>query len=301
MSNKEKLTIWFVVNPISGTRRKKKLPSLLRRYLDHDKFDYRIYYTKFKGHAGELARDAKQKGVDIVCAVGGDGSAHEIGINLINSDSFLAILPWGSGNGISNHMGIPLRTIKAISCLNACHKIHIDTVAVNNTHFLGIGGYGIDAFIAKKFQQDKKRGLKTYIKHTIKEMYKYKPVEVSIEIGDKSKTVEAFLLTIANTSEFGNKFAISPKSSVQDGVIEMVIIKPFPKWKSPFVVAKFLRKKGNRSRFVEIISFKKATLRLSDELAHYDGESITENKVLSVEVLPKSLGIVVNKNKISRI
>ena len=297
----DKLSIWFVVNPISGTRRKRKLPTLIKRHLNHDKFDYQIYYTKFKGHAGELAIKATNKKIDIVCAVGGDGSAHEVGINLINTDSSLAIIPWGSGNGISNHMGIPLRTIKAISCLNQCHKIDVDTVSVNDSHFLGIGGYGIDAFIAKKFHNEKKRGLKTYIKHTLKEFYKFKPVEVNIQIGEENKTVHAFLLSIANTSEFGNKFSISPKSSVQDGIIEMIIVKPFPKWQSPFLVARFIRKKGDRSKFVETISFKKATLRISSDLAHYDGEHIPESKIISIQVVPKSLSIVVNKNKVAKI
>lgn len=299
--SKDKLSIWFVINPISGTRRKRKLPTLIKRHLNHDKFDYHIYYTKYKGHAGELAREATNKKIDIICAVGGDGSAHEVGINLINTASSLAIIPWGSGNGISNHMGIPLRTIKAISCLNQYYKIDIDTVSVNNSHFLGIGGYGIDAFIAKKFQEERKRGLKTYIKHTLKEFYKFKPVKVNIQIGEENKTVHAFLLSIANTSEFGNKFSISPKSSVRDGILEMIIVKPFPKWQSPFLVARFIRKKGDQSKFVDTISFKKATLKLSSDLAHYDGEHTPENKDINIEVIPKSLSIVVNKNKLSKI
>ena len=162
-----KLSIWFVVNPISGTRRKKKLPTLIRKYLNHEKYSYRIIYSKYRGHAGEIAREAVLKEIDVVCAVGGDGSAHEVGVNLIHSKSVMAIIPWGSGNGISNHMGIPLRTIRAIACINNNFIIDIDTVSVNNSHFLGIGGYGIDAFIAKKFASAGKRGLKTYIKHTI--------------------------------------------------------------------------------------------------------------------------------------
>ncbi len=297
----KKSTIWFVINPISGTRRKKKLPNLIRKYLNHDKFSYKIYYSRYKGHAGEIAREAVNENIDVVCAVGGDGSVHEIGINLIHSKTTLAIIPWGSGNGISNHMGIPLRTIRALACLNRFDSIHIDTVSVNDSHFLGIGGYGIDAFIAKKFDQTKKRGLKTYIKHTVKEFYKFKPIDVSIEIGQEHKRVKAFLLSVANTSEFGNRFALSPKSSVQDGVLEMIIVKPFPKWTSPFLVARFLRKKGDKSKFVETISFKKAILNLSDDLAHYDGEHIKENKTIKIEVVPRSLKIVVNNKKIARI
>jgi YegS/Rv2252/BmrU family lipid kinase len=297
----KKTSIWFIINPISGTRRKKKIPTLIRKYLNHDKFTYKLFYTQYKGHAGEITRDAVAKEIEIVCAVGGDGSAHEVGVNLIHTDSKLAIIPRGSGNGISNHMGIPNRTIRAIRCLNKCFSISVDTVAVNNSHFLGIGGYGIDAFIAKKFDRNKKRGLKTYIKHTVKEFYKFKPIQVEIEIEEKSKKVEAFLLSIANTSEFGNRFALSPKSSVQDGIIEMVIIKPFPKWASPFLVARFIGKKGDKSKFVETIKFKKASLKLNEDLAHYDGEHIKERKRIKIEVVPHSLNVIVNENKLATI
>ena len=300
MSTK-KTTIWFIINPISGTRRKKKLPTLIRKHLNHQKFDYKLYYSQYKGHAAELTKEAVAKRIDIVCAVGGDGSAHEIGVHLIHSDSCLAIIPRGSGNGISNHMGIPNRTVRAIKCLNNSFQIKIDTVAVNDSHFLGIGGYGIDAFIAKKFDRSGKRGLKTYIKHTVQEFYKYKPIQVEIEIKEKSQMVDAFLLSIANTSELGNRFAISPNSSVQDGIIEMVIVKPFPKWTSPFLVARFIGKKGHKSKFVETIKFEKATLKLNDDLAHYDGEHTKERKTIKIEVVPSSLNIIVNKNKLSKI
>ena len=300
MSTK-KTSIWFIINPISGTRRKKKLPTLIRKHLNHEKFNYKLFYSKYKGHAGEIATKAIAEKIDVVCAVGGDGSAHEIGVNLIDSETTLAIIPRGSGNGISNHMGIPNRTVRAIRCLNKCFTIQIDTVAVNDSHFLGIGGYGIDAFIAKKFDRARKRGLKTYIKHTVKEFYKFKPIQVEIEIEEQSKKVEAFLLSIANTSELGNRFAISPKSSVQDGIIEMVIVKPFPKWASPFLVARFIGKKGDKSKFVETIKFKKAILNINEDLAHYDGEHTKERKRIKIEVVPKSLKIIVNENKLSKI
>ena len=124
---------------------------------------------------------------------------------------------------------------------------------------------------------------------------------MKIEIGQKRIELKAFLLSIANTSEFGNRFALSPKSSAQDGILEMVIVKPFPKWTSPFLVSRFIRKKGDKSKFVETIKFKKAKIELNQGLAHYDGEHTTENKKILIEVIPKSLKIIVNKNKLSKI
>ena len=107
--------IWFIVNPISGGRKKAELPSLIAAHLDHEKFAYEIIHTKHKGHAIELAKKAVELGIEIVCAVGGDGSVHEVGTTLIGSNTQLAIIPLGSGNGLARHMKIPLKIKEALS------------------------------------------------------------------------------------------------------------------------------------------------------------------------------------------
>ncbi len=110
--------IWFIVNPISGGRKKASLPALIVAHLDHNRFDYEIIETEFKGHAITIAEKAVAQGIDIVCAVGGDGSVHEVGTTLIGSQTQLAIIPLGSGNGLARHMKIPLKIKEAIECIN---------------------------------------------------------------------------------------------------------------------------------------------------------------------------------------
>ena len=97
--------------------------------------------------------------------------------------------------------------------------------------------------LSQKNSNNIKAWIKIYVKHTVKEFYKFNPIQVEIEMQDKIMKVDAFLLSIANTSEFGNRFKLSPKSSVQDGILEMIIIKPFPKWVSPFWLLVLLVKK----------------------------------------------------------
>ena len=98
-----KKRIWFIINPISGVRRKDDIPALVRQYLNHETYEFEIQYTKHKGHAIEIAKDAVKQGIDIVCAVGGDGSVHEVGTALIGSQTSLAVIPIGSGNGLARH------------------------------------------------------------------------------------------------------------------------------------------------------------------------------------------------------
>ncbi len=290
-----KKKIWFIINPISGVRRKDDIPGLIRDHLDMDKFDFEIQYTQYKGHAFELAKEAAIKTIDIVCAVGGDGSVHEVGTGLIGSETKLAIIPIGSGNGLARHMHIPLNIVKAIECINTMNDIQMDTVMVNDQPFLGVGGYGLDAVIAKKFDEDKKRGFWTYVKHVFKEFFKYNPINISIDTNGQVKKLPVVLCTIANTSEFGNGFVVSPKSDATDGKIELFILKPFSFWRTPAIIYRFFMKKSHNSQFAEIISFEKATINLSQKIAHYDGEPVAVRSKLNVQVVPKSLHILIGK------
>ena len=206
-----KKRIWFIINPISGVRRKDDIPALIRRFLYHDTYAFEIQYTKYKGHAIEIAQEAVQLGIDIVCAVGGDGSVHEVGTTLIGTKTSLAVIPIGSGNGLARHMFIPRNIKKAIQTINLNHQITMDTVMVNDQPFLGVGGYGLDAVIAKKFDEDHKRGFWTYVKHVFKEFFRYNPMNISIDTNGQIKKLPVVLCTIANTSEFGNGFKVSPK------------------------------------------------------------------------------------------
>lgn len=290
-----KTKILFIINPISGVGKKGNLPALIEKNIDTSLFEYNITMTEYRKHAKQLAYQSAMEGYDIVCAVGGDGSVHEVGTALIGTNTKLAIIPAGSGNGLARHLNIPLNIEKAIQNINQMNVLKMDTVLVNDKPFLNAGGYGFDAVIAKKFNEANKRGFMNYIKLVAKEFVKYNPVNVTIDINGEVKQLPVLLCTIANASEFGNGFCVSPKSDVTDGKIELCLLKPFSLWSAPKLAYQFFRKKSDRSRFAEIISFEKARITLTNQVAHYDGEPFDVRSVLNVQVVPKSLNILVGK------
>lgn len=287
--------IRFIINPISGVGKKGMLPGLIERHLDTDRFDYDIVYTEYRKHAKELAHQSSLEGIDIVCAVGGDGSVHEVGTALIGTKTKLAIIPTGSGNGLARHLNISLNPEKAIQNINQMNVMKMDTVLVNDKPFLNAGGYGFDALIAKKFDEGKKRGFASYIKLVLREFFKYNPVNVSVDVNGQVKSMPVMLCTIANASEFGNGFCVSPKSDVTDGKIELFLLKPFRFWSLPLLAFQFFRRRTDKSKFAEIISFEKAKIRLSKSMAHYDGEPFDVRNELNVQVVPQSLHILAGK------
>lgn len=292
---KGKKTIRFIINPISGVGKKNSIPALIDQYLDHEQFDYDIKYTAYRRHAAEIARQASREGIHVVCAVGGDGSVHEVGTALIGTSTKMAIIPVGSGNGLARHLRIPLEIKDAIRCINHSNAIKMDTVRVNEKAFLGVGGYGFDAVVAQEFDKGHKRGFWGYIRTVIREFFKYNPLNVSIDVDGHVKSLPVVLCTIANASQFGNGFTVSPESDVTDGELELCILKPFSIWSAPSIAIDFFRKRSHKSKFSEVIRFKNARIKLSKKIAHYDGEPMEVRDELVVSVVPGSLHILVGE------
>jgi diacylglycerol kinase (ATP) len=291
-----KQKIRFIINPISGIGKKGSLPEMIEKHLDHSKFDYDITITEYRKHAKSIAKQSALEGFDIVCAVGGDGSVHEVGTALIGTKTKLAILPAGSGNGLARHMKIPLDIKKAIECINENQSLRMDTGLVNDKPFLGTGGYAFDALIAKRFDEYHSRGFWSYIKLVFKEYSRYKPAKMSIELDGVKEDLSVILCTVANASEFGNGFCVSPESNVSDGELELCILKPFSILSAPSVVWRFFQRTADKSRFSEIRKFKKMRIILEDTMAHYDGEPFLVRKELNVQIVPQSLSILVGAN-----
>ena len=154
--------IVFIMNPISGTVSKSAIPSMIEKLLDKELFSYDIRETQYAGHATEIAHQAIDEGVDIVCAIGGDGTVNEVGRALIGSQTALAIIPCGSGNGLARHLMLPMDAGKAIKIINMCEIHDLDYGIINEKPFFCTCGMGFDAFISMKFAEAGKRGLTTY-------------------------------------------------------------------------------------------------------------------------------------------
>lgn len=287
--------IRFIINPISGVGQKNILPELIDRCLDSNIFKHDIVLTDYPKHAKEIAIESAEAGYDIVCAVGGDGSVHEVGTALIGSKTKLAIIPVGSGNGLARHLKIPLEIEQAITTINQQKSLVMDTGLVNDKPFLGVGGYGFDALIAKKFDEQDTRGFWTYAKLVLKEYFLYKPTSITIEVNNQKIDQEFILCTIANASEFGNGFCISPNSDVTDGIFELCLLKPFPKTYTPFIIRQFFKRSIHQSPYMDIIPIKKARITSVEHLAHYDGEPFEVRTELNVEVKAKSLEVIVGE------
>lgn len=289
-----KKKIVFIVNPISGGRSKLFIPALIDKYLDHSKFNASIVFSERVGHAFILAKEALAQNADVVTSVGGDGTINEVASAMALSGKIMGVVPCGSGNGLARTLKIPLNHIKAIQRINNLETLSIDYGVLNGKKFFNMAGLGFDAHISALFAKDKNRGLKGYIKSTFKEINQYKPENYRLEIDGKVFEQEAFMLSIANSSQYGNNVHISPSALLTDGFLDVCLVSSFHKYNLPNLGFRMLTKTIQNSKYVTIIKAKQAIIkRETHGPVHLDGEPFIMAKEIDISVKPLSLSLIV--------
>jgi len=255
-----------------------------------------IVFSDGVSHARQIAKEAVNK-FDLIVAVGGDGTVNEIASAVVGTETIFGIIPFGSGNGLSRFLNIPMDTEQAIKSLITGHVETIDSAKLNGRSFFNMAGMGFDAHISEVFSHTKKRGFITYIKSSIQEVTKYKPQHYHLEIDGKTYERDAFMLSFANSSQYGNNAHISPKASVQDGLLDVCVIKMFPLWRFFEMGIRMLNKTADKTKYVEIIRGKNIVVKRNGPgPVHLDGEPKIINGDITIEVVPHSLKIIVGSS-----
>lgn len=293
-----KSNILFIINPISGGKNKQRIPALIDAELDRNLFNPNFSFTEYVGHAGEIADEAAQKNFDVIVAVGGDGTINEVASKVLEHGKILGIIPLGSGNGLARFLNIPMNTRKAVHLINQFHVDTIDTGRLNNQFFFNMAGMGFDAHVSSVFAGNKSRGFSTYLQLGLREMINYQPETYSLYIDGLLYTRTAYVVSIANSSQYGNNAHVSPRASVKDGLLDVCIIKQFPLYKIPVLAYHMLNASADRSGMVEIIKGRKiSVVRQADAPIHLDGEPVLMSAELNIEVQPLSLQVIVPEDK----
>lgn len=291
----EKKKIVFIINPNSGTQTKKEIPGLIASCLDKDRFDYDVRFTEYAGHAMETCHQCVTDGIDIVAAVGGDGTVNEVARSLVHTDTALAIIPCGSGNGLARHLGIPLDIKRAIKIINHDNAEQLDYGVINNLPFFCTCGMGFDAFISYKFSTAGKRGPITYLENVLKEGLKYKPEIYEVTDDTGTHKYNAFLIACANASQYGNNAYIAPKATMTDGLMDVIIMEPFDVLEAPQISIDMFNKTLDKNSKIKTFKAKSIHIqRTSPGAIHFDGDPIMTGKDIDVHIEPRGIKIMTN-------
>lgn len=290
----KKADILFIINPTSGRGPQADIPGMVNRFLDQEKYRVQIAFTQYAGHATELARAAADAGYAVVVAVGGDGTVNEAASALVHTDTALAILPKGSGNGLARHLRVPLSLPKAVSLLNTGIRSRIDSGTINGRPFFCTAGIGFDAYISSLFSTNKRRGLRTYVELVLKKLFAYKPQPGRIQMAGNDFYADCFVLAFANAAQYGNNAYIAPMANIRDGLLDMCLIRKITVPKAIQLAygmftnqmigtsgAQYFRSAAAEVHFEKPMKF------------HADGEYLGEATDFNVQLYPLSLHVIV--------
>lgn len=290
----EKQKLAYIVNPISGTADKQAIVDYVKQTVDESKVDLTIHYTTAAGNATEMAAYYASQNYDRVIAVGGDGTVNEVAKGLLHTATTMGIVPTGSGNGLARHLKIPLQHKRAIEVINTGKVIKIDHGVLNDKVFMCTAGVGFDAYIGNQFAIAGKRGFLTYAQLSAKEYFRYKPQNYKITINGKTFGRKALLITFANASQWGNNAYIAPKANLCDGILDMVVLSPFPLITIPLMGLRMFTRQIDQSRYIEVFRIKQASVeRENDGYIHFDGEPGMMGSQLNVSIVKQSLNILI--------
>lgn len=289
--------VLFIINPNSGTKRKKNIEELAKECLPETEFLCYFIYTQRRGHATEIAKESVLN-FDIIVAVGGDGTIHEVAQHVIHSKAALAIVPMGSGNGLARFLNIPLTQKKAIQLIASKNITSIDTILCNNEYFINVAGFGFDARIGDVFDKTPNRGGVKYIKLVGKELFNYKSQTLTFFAEDSKFTKTFFIASIANSSQWGMNAHIAPMADIRDGYFDVVFIKKFPIRAALRLVWKLFSKQIHTSKYVE--TFKAHSLKVANNTScvlHLDGEPRTYTGDITFTMQKHSLNMIMGVSK----
>lgn len=290
------MNIRIIINPVSGTDAARKRAKKVVLALEEE-FKIKGIKTERAGHATELAKQAVNDGVELVVAVGGDGTVNEIASALVGTETALIIVGTGSGNGLARDLGMfGLSTKKIIERIKENKSYRIDCGEVLGRKFFCTCGSGFDALIGHLFAQTKVRGFLTYIKLSLKAYKDYTPLSYRLSFASRieSKNGEAFVVNIANNKQFGNNAYIAPHANLMDGLFTVTIIKPFKWYNIPYMAYSLFFKQMHKNKFVETFDCGDCILDVAvGAYLHIDGEPInTNSNSFSVKMIPNSLKII---------
>ena len=291
-------SIHFIVNPISGNGNNLITPKLVSGVFNFDEFKVKIKQTQKSKHAKELALKSIKEGADVIVACGGDGTVNEIASSLVGSNVKLGIVPMGSGNGLASALKIPKSISGALNVIKNSNSTQIDVGEINKHYFFSNTGIGFDANVINNYSKTKQRRLGSYLKASLLTFFNNPPsLSVKITTESKSLRLKPFMVFVSNSNEMGYDISLTPKASIQDGMLDAIIVEPLNKLEIIYFGFLLLIKRPQ--------SFKKAhyfltknleitNLEKGGVLAQIDGESVQiKANQINIQIKQDALSVVV--------
>ncbi len=295
--------IKLILNPICNHGRSLQRAADLRSLLAG--YEAEWSGTEYPGHAIELARQAGEQGCDLVIALGGDGTVHEVvnGLMQVPAEKrpALGIIPLGSGNDFAHILALPSEPNQALySALNGTPRtLDIASVCDENgrlEYFNNTIGIGFDAIVNIYTRQITRiHGFMMYFIALIQTIFRhFDVVDLHVETDQESWDLQTLLLALGNGPREGGGFLVTPEAKYDDGILNYVTIRKISRLMMLRLVPEVMKGTHGRFKMVKMGQCRKVNLQSRQPLCvHCDGEVYagfgTDIRRLAIEILPGAI------------
>lgn len=289
--------IHFIINPIAGSGNNRFDTDFFNRHFEKTHYRLTLKYSSYKKHAVELTKDSITEGAQVIVACGGDGTINEVASCLVNTDVILGIIPMGSGNGLASNLKIPTRIEEAITLIKNASVKKIDVGCINDRYFFSNTGIGIDAQVIMHYEKSKQRKLVSYLKSSWKALkdLTYNNL-VTVEINGNTIHTYPFMLFVSNSNVMGYKLSLTPMASLQDGLLDVLIVSKMSKLKSLYFGLLILMKKHHLVKEAYSYQSNAISIRQATPCSYksqIDGEFFKiDSEELRISLLENSLRVI---------
>ena len=287
-----------IINPISGAGRRpdvaRQRAELATAFLLRRGVEGEVFVTERGGHARELALAALGRGASLCIAWGGDGTVNEVASALAFTKASLAIIPSGSGNGLSREVGIPFDPRAAFEIALDGRDRVIDAGEIEGRLFFNLAGVGLDARVAHQFAATGlvRRGFVRYLEIAGGEIFSRARHEYDIAIDGQLRRSHVLLVAIANGRQYGNGALIAPNARIDDGKLEVVVVDDRSPWAVVRHAPKLFRGRLADVPGVTMTSATRVEITARDALIfHVDGEPCVGGLAVSARIRPQALRV----------
>ena len=285
------LNLLFIINPVSGGKRKTKWEPIIREYFKPLPHKIELCLLTGKNDEDLIRQKIKDFSPHRVVAVGGDGTISLVAKQLLNTSIVLGILQGGSANGMAKELNISSVNETALDAILNGTVREIDVVKINDGDIsLHLSDIGLNARIINLFDKSSKRGMWVYVRFFFKVLWQKKLVRVHIKADNINRTFPVYMIVIANATKYGTGAVINPDGQLGDGKFELVIVHTI----SLIELTKmFLSNRSFNPKKVEIFQTTKATITTKKKI-HFQVDGEYKGKVNTVEasIIPSALHVI---------
>ena len=293
-----KKNIHFILNPISGRGQNQLNIDLISTVLNKQDYEVVLKVSQHKSNIDSLTKMSIKENADIIVACGGDGTINKVATHLVNTQTPLGIMKFGSGNGLAAHLSIPNEFLNALEVIKNQNITKIDVGVVNQHFFFSNMSVGVGAKVINHYTRYKKRQLISYLRATLKALWtKIPPLKVELDIDGIKRTVSPLVLFVSNSNEMGYNVSFTPDASLQDGKLDVVLSEQLSFFQKLRFVQQIVFMKNKIFNKAEYFLVEQIKVTNKDEnrfLIQLDGESaVIDSKELEISVRKAALNVIV--------